>query len=184
MLRILQKFILAALLSAITSAPSYAMFIQPDWLDPTKQGVGTNRYAYSNNDPTNNIDPGGNECIGVNGGSDFCRRTELYYRFQVKFSGTTDFFGAASPTTRMLADVEIPGSGRIMSREAKEFLREVSGQLETLNVQTALSIENGSLSHPDLDGYLVNLEQTNVQAALDQLRKNKPRTISVRSARY
>ena len=74
----------------------------------------------------------------------------------------------------MLADVEIPGSGLTMSREAKEFLREVSGRLETLNVQTALSIENGSLSHPDLDGYLVNLEQTNVQAALDQLRTTNP----------
>jgi hypothetical protein len=42
MLRILQQFILATLLSAIASAPSYAMFIQPDWLDPTNPGVGTN----------------------------------------------------------------------------------------------------------------------------------------------
>lgn len=38
------------------------MFIQPDWLDPTEPGVGTNRYSYSYNDPINNRDPGGNAC--------------------------------------------------------------------------------------------------------------------------
>lgn len=104
----------------------------------------------------------------------FCRRATLYQYFQVKFSGTTDFFGAASQTTRMLAAVEITGSGFSIPGDAKEFLREVSGQLESFNVQTALSIEDGSLSHPNLDGYLVNLEQTNVQAALDNLRTTGP----------
>jgi hypothetical protein len=36
------------------------MFIQPDWFEVTKKGVGTNRYAYSGNDPVNGSDPGGN----------------------------------------------------------------------------------------------------------------------------
>jgi len=36
------------------------MFIQPDWFEVTKAGVGTNRYAYSFNDPVNNLDPNGN----------------------------------------------------------------------------------------------------------------------------
>lgn len=36
------------------------MFIQPDWLDPTLAGVGTNRFAYSGNDPVNLSDPEGN----------------------------------------------------------------------------------------------------------------------------
>lgn len=37
------------------------MFIQPDWFDPTDPKVGTNRYAYSHNDPINNSDPNGNQ---------------------------------------------------------------------------------------------------------------------------
>ena len=40
--------------------PKLAMFIQPDWFEVTKAGVGTNRYAYSLNDPVNLRDPGGN----------------------------------------------------------------------------------------------------------------------------
>ena len=37
------------------------MFIQPDRFEVTRPGVGTNRYAYSANDPVNLSDPGGNE---------------------------------------------------------------------------------------------------------------------------
>jgi RHS repeat-associated protein len=40
--------------------PRLGMFIQPDWFDPTQQGVGLNRFAYSANDPVNLRDPGGN----------------------------------------------------------------------------------------------------------------------------
>lgn len=33
--------------------PELGMFIQPDWWEVTKRGVGTNRYAYSFGDPVN-----------------------------------------------------------------------------------------------------------------------------------
>ncbi len=46
-------------LNARTYDPGLAMFVQPDWLDPTVPGVGTNRYAYAGNDPVNLSDPGG-----------------------------------------------------------------------------------------------------------------------------
>lgn len=54
------KKLLLSLTFALFATQTPAMFIQPDWLDPTEPGVGTNRYAYSNNDPINNVDPNGN----------------------------------------------------------------------------------------------------------------------------
>ena len=58
-LRILQQFILTTIF-AVFASQSSAMFIQADTLDPTVPGVGTNRYAYSGNDPVNQRDPNGN----------------------------------------------------------------------------------------------------------------------------
>ena len=43
-----------------------ARFISPDDWDPTKPGVGTNRYAYSENDPVNKSDPNGHAPMGFN----------------------------------------------------------------------------------------------------------------------
>ncbi|WP_259806437.1 hypothetical protein [Aliiroseovarius crassostreae] len=40
------------------------MFIQPDWFEVTQPGIGTNRYAYSFNDPVNLNDPNGN-CVNT-----------------------------------------------------------------------------------------------------------------------
>jgi RHS repeat-associated protein len=39
--------------------PAIGRFVSPDWWDPNKPGVGTNRYAYSDNDPVNKSDPSG-----------------------------------------------------------------------------------------------------------------------------
>jgi RHS repeat-associated protein len=40
--------------------PALGMFLQPDWWEVTKAGVGTNRYSYSFNDPVNLSDANGN----------------------------------------------------------------------------------------------------------------------------
>ncbi|MHA3915827.1 RHS repeat domain-containing protein [Halovulum sp. GXIMD14793] len=45
--------------------PALGRFIQPDWFEVTQPGVGTNRYAYSFNDPVNKSDPGGNQSKGT-----------------------------------------------------------------------------------------------------------------------
>ena len=66
MFQFLRKAILTILLTAFASQAS-AMFIEADWLDPTQPGVGTNRYAYSNNDPVNKLDPNGNWYSGEYG---------------------------------------------------------------------------------------------------------------------
>ncbi len=39
--------------------PIIGRFTSPDWFDPVLPGVGTNRYAYSLNDPINQSDPSG-----------------------------------------------------------------------------------------------------------------------------
>jgi len=41
--------------------PELARFIQPDWWNPADPAVGTNRYAYSLNDPINKSDPSGHQ---------------------------------------------------------------------------------------------------------------------------
>jgi hypothetical protein len=48
---------LCLILSSVAAAD--ARFISPDDWDPTLPGVGTNRYAYSQNDPVNKSDPNG-----------------------------------------------------------------------------------------------------------------------------
>jgi RHS repeat-associated protein len=48
--------------------PVIARFVSPDWWDPNKPGVGTNRYSYSENDPVNKSDPNGHQFRGARGG--------------------------------------------------------------------------------------------------------------------
>lgn len=55
----LRKLPLTALFAASASQAS-TMWIQADWLVPTQQGIGTNCYAYSANDPINKLDHNGN----------------------------------------------------------------------------------------------------------------------------
>lgn len=57
-----RTLLLLAILGMATSG-AQARFIQPDWWDVTEEGVGTNRYAYSFNDPVNMSDPSGHEAM-------------------------------------------------------------------------------------------------------------------------
>jgi RHS repeat-associated protein len=41
--------------------PVLGMFLQPDWFEVLRPGVGTNRFSYSHNDPVNKLDPMGNQ---------------------------------------------------------------------------------------------------------------------------
>jgi hypothetical protein len=55
----LSLFIICGLLTVQFSSAANARFISPDDWDPTLPGVGTNRYAYSGNDPVNKSDRNG-----------------------------------------------------------------------------------------------------------------------------
>jgi RHS repeat-associated protein len=43
--------------------PVLGMFLQPDWFEVLKPGVGTNRFSYSFSDPVNKLDPLGNQNV-------------------------------------------------------------------------------------------------------------------------
>ncbi|MFM2389885.1 MAG: hypothetical protein RLZZ437_1440 [Pseudomonadota bacterium] len=43
--------------------PVLGLFLQPDWFEVLRPGVGTNRFSYSFNDPVNFSDPSGHERI-------------------------------------------------------------------------------------------------------------------------
>jgi RHS repeat-associated protein len=57
--------------------PVIARFVSPDWWDPNKPGVGTNRYSYSDNDPVNKSDPSGHIWGAVIGGLGRAANTPL-----------------------------------------------------------------------------------------------------------
>ncbi|MCJ9753645.1 hypothetical protein MOV61_23270 [Neorhizobium sp. BETTINA12A] len=57
--RVLTMLFICSMLAAPFASTANARFISPDDWDPTKEGVGTNRYAYSDNDPVNKSDPNG-----------------------------------------------------------------------------------------------------------------------------
>ena len=57
--RVVSTLLIAAMLTVSFGQAANARFISPDDYDPTLPGVGTNRYAYSQNDPVNKSDPNG-----------------------------------------------------------------------------------------------------------------------------
>lgn len=59
MTRILSLLLVCSMLSVSFGSAANARFISPDTMDPTIEGVGTNRYAYAGNDPVNKSDPNG-----------------------------------------------------------------------------------------------------------------------------
>jgi hypothetical protein len=63
LMRSLTAFLIAVVLSLSAGPIAQARFISPDTYDPTMPGVGTNRYAYAQNDPVNKSDPNGHNAI-------------------------------------------------------------------------------------------------------------------------
>jgi RHS repeat-associated protein len=87
--------------------PVLARFISPDWWDPDRPGVGTNRYAYSDNDPINKSDTNGHssddEGQGPNGAAEGKGEREgREQKGKSEQSGVTDLesFGAMQANFR------------------------------------------------------------------------------------
>ncbi len=100
--------------------PKLAMFIQPDWWEVTKPGVGTNRYAYSFNDPVNGLDPSGNDLLLTD---PFAHRNRRGLQFMQPFGGG----GYPSLGSGSVA----PSPNAI--RAVKKFLEKLRGSASTLS---------------------------------------------------
>ncbi|GGG23979.1 hypothetical protein GCM10010924_61940 [Rhizobium wenxiniae] len=61
--RIMSMLLVCSMVSVSFGSAANARFISPDDWDPTMPGVGTNRYAYAQNDPINKSDPNGHVAV-------------------------------------------------------------------------------------------------------------------------
>jgi RHS repeat-associated protein len=148
-------------------SPKLGRFLQTDSVGYADD---FNLYVYTANDPLNNIDPTGTICVrGVNYSSATCARSMRYERTDSdpRVSSKTSFFGAAAIVTSALA-LPAPSS----------FMSELSGNLETANMDRAAQIRSGTLyasgSVQDNDKDFIHFEQSIVQKALDGYAESDP----------
>jgi RHS repeat-associated protein len=99
--------------------PALGRFISPDWFDPTQAGVGTNRYAYAENDPINKSDPNGHIDFFVGGYRD--RVTQIVLSYEATYS-------AQHP------DRQVRYFDRNQTRELAEAIRQSQSLKEPINV--------------------------------------------------
>ena len=124
--------------------PVFGRFISPDDWDPNKEGVGTNRYAYAENDPINKSDP--NAHISAAAAPGFWSGVESF------FSG---LFGGGKAT-----DVD-----RQMGRlSASSLPRAAIGTLE-LSTAIGLDLMQNSLIHKH--------DQADDDTAIDPTKQSK-----------
>lgn len=57
--RVLSLLLVCSIIGVSLGSVANAKFVSPDTMDPTQAGVGTNRYAYADNDPINKSDSNG-----------------------------------------------------------------------------------------------------------------------------
>ena len=136
-----------------------------------------NMCAYVRNNPLAHIDPDGKACSALNGGSSYCQRADLYANFDSLVHNKTRFFAAASAASQALANVAVPGLGRVgTSPETRAFLEKTGEALQALNTETVGKIISGQItgSGAELDAKIVHLEQTAVQGQLDSLKQSNP----------
>jgi RHS repeat-associated protein len=161
-------------------------FLIPDWsvkIEPVPYAKldnpqSLNLYSYVLNSPLSNLDTDGHACeaLYLNIFSGFCTRASEYGRIDAipGVKSKTRFFAAANAVSQALADVATPVSSLFVSSKTAAFLEGLGQNLERLNRTEASSIQQGSLSGPDLDQRLVHNEQSAVQDQLNSLRQSDP----------
>jgi|GEM_PF-2128960 len=175
--------------------PELGIFIQPDWWEVTRPGVGTNRYAYSANDPVNASDPGGNACTMQTSGH--CDRAEKYEQLDndPDINNETTFLAAAGIVASSLGDADreelwqrlLSGSRVYATPAVREFLEAVGQDLYEKNAGIAEALMAGKevfglnpseASVLEIDQAWVRFEQGIVQQHLDKLQSSDRRAHS------
>ncbi|MCF6305451.1 MAG: thioesterase domain-containing protein [Rhodobacteraceae bacterium] len=118
--------------------PDLGRFLQPDWWEVRQRGVGTNRYAYSANDPVNRSDRNGHLNVFIGGAQDDASENETMGRFATWLRKT---FGNLFKTGDGIEDI----SGRWTRTE-----RSPSGGPSEM----ALEIQNILSDNPDEPVYI------------------------------
>ena len=131
--------------------PVSGKFLQTD---PVGYKDNLDLYGYVNDDPTDLTDPTGLTCEALmTQMSAYCQRSYEYAQFDRALGGQTRFFGAASMTTSMLADLSMyPVNLFVVSQTTRSFMGGLSRDLQSMNEREALAIEHGSLGGANLDG--------------------------------
>jgi RHS repeat-associated protein len=156
--------------SAIPTPVPYADFGDPQSL---------NLYTYVRNIPTTKVDPDGHACSAslLNTDSGYCQRADLYGNLDALVQSKTRFFAAASATSQDLADLAVPGLGKVgTSPSTREFLESTGEALQKVNLEMAGKILSGDIKGegPKLDAQLVHKEQNAVQGQLDKFKGANP----------
>ena len=113
--RLLTVLLAASLLTVSFGSAVNARFISPDDWDPTMEGVGTNRYAYSQNDPINKSDPSGHVAPVVAWGAAWCAGGGCA---MLAAAVEATLFGTALVAVDKLDDTQVNGSPLALYKDA------------------------------------------------------------------
>jgi hypothetical protein len=116
--RVTSLMLVTCMMAVSFNSTANARFISPDDWDPTKPGVGTNRYAYSENDPINKSDPNGHTTFVISNLNDTIGHTAIVV--QDDKTGKISIYDPSGPFVAKDengAKVDIMGSGRFLSDE-------------------------------------------------------------------
>jgi len=160
--------------------PRMGLFLQPDWWEVTQPGVGTNRYAYSFNDPVNGKDQSGHNC-SFSGGSGFCERASVYDKLDLEFSSpqyNTRYFAAARDLTTNLGSMDAPSGSYVsgIDKETRGYLDRLGKKIGEFNNAQAKNIREGKIKERgrSLDKSLARDEQGFIENELKDLARVNP----------
>ena len=103
-----------------------------------------NLYVYVRNNPLIHKDDAGRACSALNGSSGYCQRADLYGNFDLLVGGKTRFYAATSAISQSLANVAIPGLGRIGTCRKREACLTTSARVSKPSI-----LQRWARSFPD-----------------------------------